>query len=203
MTYMEKTMPTKPSNIYQFKITLKEIKPKIWRRIQVPGNYTFWDLHVAIQDAMGWEDCHLHQFEILNPKTGEREIIATEDDEDSYETISEEKAKISQYFLSAKNKANYEYDFGDGWEHEVVLEKILPPVDGSKYPQCIAGERACPPEDCGGIWGYAYLLEIIADTKHPEYQERMEWLGDDFNSEEFDPKSVKFDNPKKRLQMGF
>jgi hypothetical protein len=203
MTYMEKTMPTKPSNIYQFKITLKEIKPKIWRRIQVPGNYTFWDLHVAIQDAMGWEDCHLHQFEILNPKTGEREIIATEDDEDSYETISEEKAKISQYFLSAKNKANYEYDFGDGWEHEVVLEKILPPVDGSKYPHCIAGERACPPEDCGGIWGYAYLLEIIADTKHPEYQERMEWLGDDFNSEEFDPKSVKFDNPKKRLQMGF
>ena len=196
-------MKTKSSNIYQFKITLKAIKPKIWRRIQVPGNYTFWDLHVAIQDVMGWEDYHLHQFEIINPKTGEKNLIAIPNDEDFYETVSEVKAKISQYFLSAKDKANYEYDFGDGWEHEVVLEKILPSVVGSRYPQCIDGKRACPPEDCGGAWGYEDLLEIIANPKHPEYQERMEWLGDDFNSEEFDPKLVKFDDPRKRLQTAF
>jgi hypothetical protein len=196
-------MTTKSSNIYQFKITLKAIKPKIWRCIQVPGNYTFWDLHVAIQDAMGWEDYHLHQFEIINPKTGEKNLIATPNDEDFYETISEVKAKISQYFLSAKNKANYEYDFGDGWEHEVVLEKILPSVVGSRYPQCIAGERACPPEDCGGAWGYEDLLEIIANSKHPEYLELMEWLEDGFNPEEFDPKLVEFDDPRKRLQTAF
>ena len=135
----------------------------------------------------------------MNPKTGERALIATPHDEDFYEIISEGKAKISQYFLSAKNKANYEYDFGDGWEHEVVLEKILQSVVGNKYPQCIGGERACPPEDCGGVWGYANLLKIIANPTHPEYQELMEWLGDSFNPEEFDPKLVEFDNPRKPL----
>ena len=107
-------MIAKSLNIYQFKITLKEIKPKIWRRIQVTENYTFWDLHVAIQDAMGWQDCHLHQFEIINPKTGERELIGIPEEEgfNDTDTVSEKKAKIAKYFLSIKDKANYEYDFG-------------------------------------------------------------------------------------------
>lgn len=146
-------MVAKTPNIYQFKITLRDIKPKVWRRIQVPENYNFWELHLAIQDAMGWEDCHLHQFEITNPKTEEKDLISIPDDEGFDDTISGKKVKIAKYFLAPKDKANYKYDFGDGWEHEVVLEKILPAVVGNKYPQCIAGERACPLEDCGGVWG--------------------------------------------------
>lgn len=190
-------MVAKTSNIYQFKITLRDKKPKIWRRIQVSGNYNFWELHLVIQDAMGWEDCHLHQFEITNPKTGEKDLISLSEDIGFDDTISGKKAKIAKYFLAPKDKANYEYDFGDGWEHEVVLEKILPAVVGSKYPQCIAGERACPPEDCGGVWVYENLLEIMANPKHPEYEERMEWVGDEFNPEEFDPKLIEFADPKK------
>ncbi|WP_341763567.1 plasmid pRiA4b ORF-3 family protein [Candidatus Tisiphia endosymbiont of Beris chalybata] len=185
-------MTVKISNIYQFKITLKYTKPKIWRRIQVPEKYNFEDLHFAIQNAMGWENYHLHQFEIINPKTGTKDLISSPDDEGFCDVIPEDKAKIVKYFLSPKDKAIYEYDFGDGWKHEVVLEKILPTVAGATYPQYLAGERACPPEDCGGVGGYEYLLEIIADPDHEEYKERIEWLSDDFNPKDFDPKLVKF-----------
>lgn len=191
------------SNIYQFKITLKGSKPKIWRRIQVPEKYSFWDLHVAIQDAMGWEDYHLHQFEMINPKTGEKVLIGILDEEGFADTIPEKTAKIAKYFLSSKDKASYEYDFGDGWEHEVILEKILPAIAGTQYPQCIEGKLACPPEDCGGVWGYEHLLEIMANPQHEEYAERMEWLGDNFNPVNFDPKLVKFDDPKERWKIAF
>lgn len=197
-------MAAKTSNIYQFKITLKHAKPKIWRRIQVPGNYNFWELHLAIQDAMGWQDCHLHQFEIINPKTGEKDFISVEEENELFDyVIPGTKAKIAKYFLAAKDKSIYEYDFGDGWEHEVVLEKILPAVAKEEYPQCIAGERACPPEDCGGVWGYENLLKVVANPNHPEYEERMEWLGDDFDPEAFDPKLIVFTDPKMRLEIGF
>lgn len=194
-----------PKNIYEFKITLKDIKPKIWRRIQVPENYSFWDLHVAIQDSLGWEDYHLHQFEVLDPKTGGKISIGIPDEDgfSGYEIISGNKAKISKYFLSPKDKASYEYDFGDGWEHEVVLEKILLAKPGTEYPRCISGERACPPEDCGGPWGYEELLEVINDPTHPEYEEKIEWLGDDFDPEKFAPEDVDFDDPKERFRVGF
>lgn len=196
-------MTTKNQNVYQFKITLKEIQPKIWWRIQVPAYYRFWDFHVAIQDAMRWLDYHLNQFEIINPKTGDKELIGIPDDEDFESIIPEEKVKISKYFLFPKDKANYEYDFGDWWVHEIVLEKILPAVIGNKYPQCIEGARACPPEDCGGVWGYEELLEVISNPKHEEYKERMEWLGGKYNPEDFDPNSVSFDNPKKCWNIAF
>jgi hypothetical protein len=175
------------SNIYQFKITLKGIKPKIWRRIQVSANCTFQDLHMAIQSAMGWYDCHLHQFEM---KTHEvfGMIIGTEECDQL-----ENKAKISKYFQFLQDKALYEYDFGDGWEHEIVLEKILPQVIGDKYPKCIAGKRACPPEDCGGIWGYENLLSVIKNPNDAEYEEMMEWLDDEFDPEKFDPSLVDFE----------
>jgi hypothetical protein len=190
-------MSNKTSNIYQFKITLKGITPKIWRRIQVPGIYNFEELHVAIQNAMGWYDCHLHQFEMKTVDSFGLMIGTEECDK------LEHKAKIAKYFLFPKDRAIYEYDFGNGWEHEVVLEKILPAVMGTKYPKCISGKRACPPEDCGGVWGYEELLDIIADPKHPEYEERMEWLGKPFNPEEFDPKLVEFDTTKEYEQIRF
>ena len=188
-------MATKTSNIYQFKITLKYITPKIWRRIQVPSNYSFWDLHVAIQNAMGWYDCHLHQFDMKNPRTGFPTIIGTTECDES-----EEKAKIARYFLPTNKKAIYEYDFGDLWQHEIVLEKILPAVTGSKYPQCIGGKRACPPEDCGGPYGYGRLLAIIKNRKHAEYKETKEWLSDRFDPEDFDPKLVLFEDSKEHKE---
>lgn len=193
------------SNIYQFKISLKGTKPKIWRRIQVSATYTFEDLHVAIQNAMGWDGGHLHQFDMKHPRTGEKVSIGQPAPDYGFgygfgpEVIPEDNAKITSYFLEPKNKAVYLYDFGDGWHHDVVLEKIMPPEANVEYPRCVAGKRACPPEDCGGIWGYAELLKIIADPEHAEYKEKMEWLEDigrdDFDPDEFDPKSVMLNLP--------
>jgi hypothetical protein len=188
---------SKAAKVYQFKISLKGIKPPIWRRIQVPEDYSFWDLHVAIQNAMGWIGYHLHLFEIFNPRTFRLDQIGILDDTgfDATPIIPETKAKIARYFSLRNNSATYEYDFGDGWEHKIFLEKIVPADPYIKYPICIAGRRACPPEDCGGVWGYEELLEIINDPNHEEYEERMEWLGYLFKPEEFNPDSVKFNNP--------
>lgn len=194
-------MQAPSTEIYQFKITLKGSKPKIWRRIQVPSNYSFWDLHVAIQDAMGWLDCHLHQFEIFDPQTNENIIISLIDDENGNYVICETKAKIAEHFLSPHQKANYEYDFGDCWEHEILFEKIVQTVIDSDYPKCIAGKRACPPEDCGGIGGYEEMLKIIKNPNHPQYEEQMEWLGGSFKPEIFHPELVRFNSSKERLKM--
>lgn len=193
-------MTAATSNIYQLKITLKRSKPSIWRRVQVPETFNFYDLHVAIQDVMGWYDCHLHKFEIKNPKTGKGALIGIPDDSGFFDTIHEVTAKIADYFKTTGDRAVYEYDFGDGWMHNVVLEKILPAIEGIQYPQCTAGKMACPPENCGGIDGYKELLEIIANPEDGEYAERMEWLemmyNDKFDSKKFDPKLVNFNDPK-------
>lgn len=194
------------SFIYQFKITLKGIHPNIWRRIQVPGNYSFYDLHVAIQDSMGWSDYHLHQFEVKYPITGTKVSIGQQSSDFGFEhVIPEDDAKIARYFVSEKDKALYEYDFGDGWDHQIVFEKKILPVANVEYPRCVAGKRACPPEDCGGIWGYGELLQILANHEHKEYKEKMEWLAqfgnDHFDPEEFDPESINFDNPKERKDI--
>ena len=144
-------MATTSSKIYQFKLTLAGSKPPIWRRIQIPENYSFWQLHVAIQDSMGWEDYHLHQFTMSNSRTGLR--IGESAELDDSDMVNERKTKISKYFSTSNNKAIYEYDFGDGWEHQILLEKIIQADNEVEYPICLAGKRACPPEDCGGIWG--------------------------------------------------
>lgn len=185
--------------VYQFKITLKGSKPKIWRRIQVPEKYNFFELHVAIQDAMGWTGGHLHQFEMRNPETGKKELIGKPMPEWDFEVIPEKRVKISKYFCESSPKARYEYDFGDGWDHDVFLEHILPAQENTEYPRCMAGKRACPPENIGGIGGYEELLEIMADPDHPEYKEKMEQLAftgdEDFDPEKFDPSQVNFDDP--------
>jgi len=199
-------MLQKATNVYQFKIVLKEIGPIIWRRIQVPETYTFWDLHVAIQDAMGWMDYHLHQFIIFNPKTGEREFIGIpdEDDWDTEMTILEGwKIPIVSYFSLQTKDAEYEYDFGDGWRHKVTLEAILPLDTSQKYPICLEGERACPPEDCGGVGGYENLLKILKNPNHEEYGDTKIWLGKEFKSEEFNPAEVLFEDPQERWKVAF
>lgn len=190
------------SNIYQFKISLEEIKPKIWRRIQVPENYSFWDLHVAIQDAMGWLDCHLHQFHVNNKRTMEPEFIGIPDEFEDYNmpVLSGWKIFISDFFSLQNKKMLYEYDFGDGWNHNVFLEKILPKELNIKHPICLVGERACPPEDCGGSCGYENFLKIIKDPTHEEHQDMMNWSGGHFESELFNPSEVVFSSPKSRLK---
>ena len=187
-------MAATASNVYQFKIILKGYRPYIWRRIQVPKEYSFWDLHNAIQDAMGWQKCHWHQFDMVNPKTGEIVGIGLLDESGYLKTIHGKTVKIADYFLSPKDNAIYEYDSGDGWEHDVVLEKILPESPGTQYPRCVEGKLACPPENCGGVGGYRNLRKIMANPQDEEYAGYLEWLGGHFDPISFDPKSVVFEN---------
>jgi len=199
-------MAGKKSQVYQFKVTLLDSEPPIWRRIQVPAAYTFWELHVAIQDAMGWQDYHLHMFRIEDPRKGEVVEIGIPDEErfeDDSPHIPGWEVPISDYFLDRGSRADYLYDFGDGWEHHVVLEDIVTRVAKSKYPKCVAGARACPPEDCGGIGGYENLLRVIRDPSDEEYASMMEWLGGNYEPDAFDPRKVRFDNPKKRWATAF
>jgi len=197
----------KPNIVFQFKITLKGISPIIWRRIQVPSKYSFWDLHVAIQDSMGWFDCHLHAFRLKRPH-GQKmlEIGIPTDDFDDIEILPGWDELVANYFIEPGKTAEYEYDFGDSWHHEILLEGVLLKEKGLKYPVCIDGQRACPSEDCGGIWGYENLLEILRDPNHEEYESMMEWLSGwygKYDPEAFYPKKIKFDNPKKRWTKAF
>lgn len=192
--------------ILQFKVQLRDIKPAIWRRIEIPGSYTFWDLHVAIQDAMGWLDSHLHAFRIGDRRT-HAEIEIGIPDPDGFEGDPERlpgwRVPVMEYLAEAGDRAQYDYDFGDGWEHDLLLEELTPRQAKTKYPRCLAGSRACPPEDCGGPGGYAQLLETLANPADPEHESMLEWLGGPFDPEAFDPREVRFDNPMKRWQIAF
>jgi len=198
-------MKKKFDNVYQFKITLEGIKPPIWRRIQVPGTYSFWDLHVAVQDAMGWQDCHLHAFDVVDPSTGARARfgIPVGGPVDIEEALPGWEHYISDFFSTENPSAGYEYDFGDGWTHKVELEKILPRQRNVGYPRCTAGKRACPPEDCGGPWRYWEFLEAVKDPGHEEHESMMERIGGEFDPEDFDPEDVEFDDPDKRWKTAF
>jgi hypothetical protein len=196
--------------IYQFKVTLNDIKPPIWRRIQVPDKYSFWDLHVALQDSMGWLDYHLHVFRIDGLRRSKMLEIGIPDDEVDEDVILPGwNIPIRNYFREPGEVALYEYDFGDGWEHEVLLEGILLKEKGVKYPRCIAGERACPPEDCGSVPGYYDVLDVLRNPDHNEYQETIAWLKGHaknyypYNPDEFNPGQVHFDDPKKRWRIAF
>lgn len=189
--------------IYQFKIELRDIEPMIWRRILVPESYTFWDLHVAIQDAMGWQDYHLHEFRIRK-KNSKKPMHIGIPQEDQWEgqpvTQPGWAVKILLHFNEAGTAALYQYDFGDNWEHDVIFEGIMAKEKGVKYPRCIRGERACPPEDVGD---YPNFLEVIANPNHEDHEHFLEWIGGRFDPEAFDPEKVKFDNPKTRWRRAF
>jgi hypothetical protein len=143
-------------NVFQFKIILDGITPPIWRRVEVPENYSFWDLHVAIQDAMGWVDYYLHEFLMSDPLTGVETRIGVPDEEFGFykEIVPENEQNITHWFSMKNKSARYVYDFGDGWKHRILLGKILPRDKNVKYPICTGGKKTCLPEDCGGIWGY-------------------------------------------------
>lgn len=192
-------------DILQLKITLVASKPVIWRQILVPANYTFFDLHVAIQDAFGWEDCHLHQFFTNRPYgRNDYQLIGIPHPDDPKEMIDEREEKLLNWFKSPKDKLFYEYDFGDSWMHEIKVEKILSAEPKLKYPILIDGAMSCPPEDCGGIGGYYDLLGILADPDHPEHTDMLDWLElekpSEFNPEQFDKTNIHFRNPKEALE---
>jgi hypothetical protein len=171
--------------VYQLKITLKHVEPAIWRRIEVP-DCTLEDLHYYIQAAMGWENCHMHQFIVGKTRFTDVESFDGDcDDKDEYEALLSDIVPER----SRKFRFTYEYDFGDGWMHEIAVERQGPPEKGIKYPRCPAGERACPPEDCGGPWGYMELLAAIADPTHERHDEFMEWCGP-LNPNAFDAKQT-------------
>ena len=166
-------------NIYQLKITLKYSRPPIWRRIHVSADTRLGELHDIIQTAMGWSDDHLHQFIIGDTSYGMPDPHFPGD-------IKSERNVRLDGVAAEGDTLIYEYDFGDGWVHEIEVEKVLPAEPGKRYPLCLAGKRACPPEDCGGMPGYERLLEVLRDPKHEEHEEMREWAGEDFDPEAFD-----------------
>src|SRR5664280_3399350 len=172
--------------VYQLKVVLIGSKPAIWRRLQVPGNANLVWLHAVLQIAMGWTNSHLHQFKIDGPVYSDTRVHFAEFEDDP-EILEERKFTLQQIAPREKSAFGYEYDFGDSWEHEITVEKILPSdAAAATVALCLDGARACPPEDCGGVWGYDNLLKILKNRKHPEHRSMMEWLGRPLDAEAFD-----------------
>lgn len=170
--------------IVQLKITLKHTKPPVWRRILVETDLSLEDLHYIIQVAMGWTNSHLFEFDVAGESYGFPDEDWGMDDMEPAGEIA-----IGDILEKPGQKFSYVYDFGDNWEHEVLVEAFLDRDDASDYPRCTGGARACPPEDCGGPGGYAQLLEVLGNPKHPERQEMLDWIGgdiDDLNPAAFD-----------------
>jgi len=180
---MATTAKRDASTIFQLKVELLDTVPPVWRRVLVPADLTLARLNSVIQVSMGWDGSHLHHFRAGKQIYGEPSL-----DEDFFvgpKTIDERKVRIDQVLARAGSRLLYTYDFGDSWEHSVVLEKRLPADPKMVYPQCIAGERACPPEDCGGIPGYYDLLDAIQDPKHEQHEELLEWVGEEWDPDQF------------------
>jgi len=169
--------------IFQVKITLLGTRPPIWRQVQVE-DCTLAKLHEIIQLAMGWQFSHLYNFAVAGEWYGDPEMG------DDLEWKSDRKVKLSQIVRAGHRRFTYVYDMGDNWEHVIQVEKTVAAEPKAKYPRCIAGARACPPEDCGGVWGYEELLEAVGNPKHEEHREMLEWLGGRFNPEKFDLRAV-------------
>jgi len=169
--------------IYRLKITLMETQPSIWRWVEVQSNMSLAALHQIIQIAMGWTQSHLWEF-LINDKSYSDPTFY--DDYDENESLDGRKTALSQVLKDVGNKIDYVYDFGDYWLHEVVLERIDTPDPDGKYPLCISGERACPPEDCGSTMGFERFLDILNDPEDEEHESMKEWVGEEYNPEKFD-----------------
>ncbi|XP_063911361.1 transcriptional regulator ATRX homolog isoform X2 [Zophobas morio] len=198
----EEKAPKPPNkSILQLKISLRDITPPIFRRIQVLNNSTFFDLRNNINEAMGWISDRSHQFIVSNPKTNSNILIVNGTleglvyDFTERHLLKEETTKLSRFLSAKDDRLLYEFDLGDSWVHEVIVEKILPPPPPkAEYPKCTGGKRACPPEDCGGVDGYNHLVEVYKNPSHKEYEELItDWLGEynpGWDPEKFDKKKV-------------
>lgn len=176
-------MPKKPQ-LYQIKVTLKDIKPPIWRRLVLSSTTPLDELHEILQVAMGWTDSHLHLFVAGDHRYG------VPDPEWDLEVLPESETRIGSLLKSPKDWILYEYDFGDDWGHRIELEKKLPSASSEAVPRCTAGRRACPLEDSGGPYGYMRLVEAYADISHPGHRDVRDWAGDGFDPVAFDPAEV-------------
>lgn len=172
--------------ICQLHVGLLGSSPLIWRRVLVPYGITLGKLHKVLQAVMGWNDCHMHEFVF----GGEVYGMADLNEDFGRKLRDERRKKLSSLLKSEKDSLRYMYDLGDGWEHLVTLESILPDEKKLKPPRCIEGVGACPPEDCGGIPGYEELLKVLSDPDHPDYRDMKAWSGGRFDPGHFDPKSA-------------
>ena len=171
-----------PQRIYEIKVTLLDAEPPIWRRLQVGDGVSLGQFHDILQTVMGWTDSHLHQF--IKGKTFYGAVDPLFDGED------EAKTKLRDVLQRSEDRLVYEYDFGDGWTHEIVLERITAAAPGCIYPHVLGGERACPPEDCGGIPGYYYILEALKNPRRSKYKEILAWIEPDYDPEAFDAQAT-------------
>jgi hypothetical protein len=175
---------TTSETVHQLEVTLEDVEPLVWRRIEVPSSITLAGLHAVIQRAMGWHGYHLHQFEI-----GDTVYGVDDGEEWGPPVVNENRTRLGDV-APGGTVFTYEYDFGDSWEHGIVVKQVAAPAGGISYPRCVAGARACPPEDCGGAWGYAELLDALADPRHERHEELLEWVGGSFDPAKFDVEEV-------------
>jgi len=195
----QRVKSAQPAQVHELKITLCGTKPPIWRRVAVSSDKHLSDLHDVIQIVMGWTDSHLHQFIVSDRSRKEfrmrglpgythsvRRISNPQFELEDEDIEDEGRIMLSELAPTVGSKFIYEYDFGDSWEHLIETVKIRPPIDGVKHPVCVAGKLACPPDDSGGIWGYYDMLEVLKDPKHEDYEDVLEWIGEDFDPEQFD-----------------
>ncbi len=185
-TRRKPTAAKRSSAACQLKVVLLGTEPPVWRRLLVPANANLGWLHAVIQVAMGWTNSHLHHF--LTPQGRYTDLSQCEEEGFGGEPDRNETgAELLQVAPTKGSDFRYEYDFGDSWEHQIILEEILPPdAATAKVAVCLDGARACPPEDCGGVWGYAELLKALKDRKHPEHKNLKAWIGGPFDAEAFD-----------------
>ena len=178
-----KTFPP-ARNMLTLRISIEKSDPEIWRRFQVTDTMTLDDLHDTIQIVMGWTDSHLHRFSIAGKRYSK--ILPDIVEIDGQDEIDEDDVLIGDVIKKKGQKFVYIYDYGDNWRHNLVVEEIGEPLPGQYYPVCLDGERACPPEDCSGIWGYYRMLESLRDPDHEEHASYLEWLGGSFDPDHFD-----------------
>jgi len=175
--------------VYVIKVTLLGTKPPVWRRILVPREITLRNLHRTLQTVMGWTNSHLHQFVVQRQRISDpRSRVGTK-------VANESRTRLGELIWAVRASLLYEYDFGDGWQHELLLEEVLT-GDESFQQICVGGKRCCPPEDCGGAQAFAELLETLQDANHPGQEDVLEWLGD------FDPEAFSLDEINRRLRGG-
>jgi hypothetical protein len=177
--------PKPPASIHELELSLCEVEPRIWRRFAVRSNTTLAKLHEIVQVVMGWMDSHLHQF-VTDDETHYAPLSPYGDPDWDERVSNSAKVRVHDVLPAKGARIMYQYDFGDGWEHVIEVVDIRPPEPGTKYPRCLAGERACPPEDCGGPYSYPEFLAALANPKHPEHEELTEWIGGKFDAAAFD-----------------
>jgi hypothetical protein len=183
------------TSIYQLHISLRHLKPAIWRRVLVPGSITLDKLHRIIQIVMGWSNSHMHEFTVGNIHYG----VPDKEFADLAPVVSEKRATLSACLAPSVKSFGYLYDFGDSWEHSLRIEKILNADPALRYPVCLAGANACPPDDVGGPPGYVNFVQAISDPHHPEHRDMLEWCGGSFDPYAFNPETVNADLKRFKL----